>query len=85
MQKKLLFLFGRQTNNFIEKVNIRRPAYFVVKITNTGFNSTCNNCTLIKQEGGLKFYKRDAVMKNKLIFVIRKEISYCYNFGFPGF
>jgi len=45
------------------KGNIDKPAFFVVKITNTGFDSTCNGCTLIKQEGGFKFYKREAVAK----------------------
>jgi len=54
-------VYGEKDEQFLLKGNITRPAYFVVKITNTGFDSTCNNCELIKQEGGFKFYKRDAV------------------------
>ncbi|MEO8719463.1 MAG: glycosyltransferase family 39 protein [Ginsengibacter sp.] len=56
-------VYGEADENFLLKGNITRPAYFVVKITNIGFDSTCNNCTLIKQEGGFKFYKREAVAK----------------------
>jgi 4-amino-4-deoxy-L-arabinose transferase-like glycosyltransferase len=54
-------VYGEADEQFLLKGNITKPAFFVVKITNTGFDSTCNNCTLIKQEGGFKFYKRDAV------------------------
>ncbi|HEY5463807.1 MAG TPA: glycosyltransferase family 39 protein [Hanamia sp.] len=54
-------VYGEKDEQFLLKGNISRPAYFVVKITNTGFDSTCNNCELIKQEGGFKFYKRNAV------------------------
>lgn len=54
-------VYGEADEEFLLKGNITRPAYFVVKITNTGFDSTCNNCTLIKQEGGFKFYRRDPV------------------------
>ena len=53
-------VYGEADEQFLLKGNITKPAFFVVKITNTGFDSTCNNCTLIKQEGGFKFYKRDA-------------------------
>lgn len=53
-------VYGEANEQFLLKGNITKPAFFVVKITNTGFDSTCNNCTLIKQEGGFKFYKRDA-------------------------
>lgn len=52
-------VYGEADEQFLLKGNITKPAFFVVKITNTGFDSTCNNCTLIKQEGGFKFYKRD--------------------------
>ncbi|MEO6905818.1 MAG: glycosyltransferase family 39 protein [Ginsengibacter sp.] len=51
-------IYGESDEEFLLRGNITRPAYFVVKITNSGFDSTCNNCTLIKQEGGFKFYKR---------------------------
>jgi 4-amino-4-deoxy-L-arabinose transferase-like glycosyltransferase len=54
-------VYGEADESFLLKGNITKPAYFVVKITNTGFDSTCNNCTLIKQEGGFKFYKREPV------------------------
>lgn len=56
-------VYGEEDEQFLLKGNITKPAFFVVKITNTGFDSTCNNCQLIKQEGGFKFYKRDAVKK----------------------
>jgi len=52
-------VYGEADESFLLKGNITRPAYFVVKITNTGFDTTCNNCKLIKQEGGFKFYKRE--------------------------
>ncbi len=51
-------VYGEADEKFLLKGNITKPAYFVVKITNTGFDSTCNNCKLIKQEGGFKFYER---------------------------
>jgi 4-amino-4-deoxy-L-arabinose transferase-like glycosyltransferase len=54
-------VYGEADENFLLKGNITRPAYFVVKITNTNFDSTCNGCSLIKQEGGFRFYKREAV------------------------
>ena len=56
-------VYGEADEEFLLKGNITRPAYFVVKVTNTEFDSTCNNCTLIKQEGGFKFYRREAVKK----------------------
>jgi 4-amino-4-deoxy-L-arabinose transferase-like glycosyltransferase len=56
-------VYGKADEPFLLKGNITKPAFFVVKITNKGFDSTCNNCTLIKQEGGFKFYKREAVEK----------------------
>jgi len=62
-QKPATPVYGEGDEKFLLKGNITKPAYFVVKITNTGFDSTCNNCALIKQEGGFKFYKREAVGK----------------------
>jgi hypothetical protein len=53
-------VYGEADEQFLLKGEIKKTAYFVVKVTNTGFDSTCNNCTLIKQEGGFKFYKREA-------------------------
>ncbi|KAA9037273.1 glycosyltransferase family 39 protein [Ginsengibacter hankyongi] len=54
-------VYGEKDEDFLLKGNITRPAYFVVKITNTKFDSTCNGCTLIKQEGGFNFYIREPV------------------------
>jgi 4-amino-4-deoxy-L-arabinose transferase-like glycosyltransferase len=51
-------VYGEADEKFLLQGNIQKPAYFVVKITNTGFDSTCNKCTFIKQEGGFKFYER---------------------------
>jgi|GEM_PF-6421019 len=48
--------------DFLLKGDITKAAYFTVKITNTGFDSTCNNCTVIKQEGGFNLYTRDAAV-----------------------
>ena len=42
--------------------NIDKPAYFVVKITNETFDSTCRDCKLINEGGGYKFYRREAVL-----------------------
>ncbi|MEO8414123.1 MAG: glycosyltransferase family 39 protein [Ginsengibacter sp.] len=56
-------VYGEADEDFLLKGKIARPAYFVVKITNASFDTTCNGCTLIKQEGGFKFYKREAAMK----------------------
>jgi len=56
-------VYGEADEEFLLKGNIDKPAFFVVKITNTGFDSTCSRCQLIKQEGGFKFYKREAVSK----------------------
>jgi 4-amino-4-deoxy-L-arabinose transferase-like glycosyltransferase len=55
-------VYGEADENFLLKGNITRPAYFVVKITNTGFDSTCRNCTLIRKEGGFLFYRREPVL-----------------------
>ncbi|MEO8822365.1 MAG: glycosyltransferase family 39 protein [Ginsengibacter sp.] len=54
-------VYGEADESFLLKGDIKKPAYFVVKVTNTRFDSTCNNCKLIDQKGGFKFYKRDAV------------------------
>ena len=55
-------VYGEKDEDFLLKGDIKKPAYFIVKITNTAFDSTCINCTLIKQEGGFKFYKREPVL-----------------------
>lgn len=39
--------------------NIDKPAYFVVKVTNDKFDSTCKDCKLVKEAGGYKFYRRE--------------------------
>jgi 4-amino-4-deoxy-L-arabinose transferase-like glycosyltransferase len=54
-------VYGETDEQLLLKGNITKPAFFVVKVTNTGFDTSCNNCKLIKQEGGFKFYKRGAV------------------------
>ena len=51
-------VYGEADEKFLLKGNIDRPAFFVVKITNTNFDTTCNGCTLIKHEGGFNFYER---------------------------
>ena len=56
-------VYGEGDEPFLLKGDIKKPAYFVVKVTNTGFDSTCNNCTLIEQKGGFKFYKREPVVQ----------------------
>ena len=55
-------VYGEKDQEFLLKGDISRPAFFVVKITNTGFDSSCSNCSLIKQEGGFKFYKREPIL-----------------------
>lgn len=52
-------IYGEADENFLLEGNIDKPAFFVVKINNTTFDSTCKECKLIKQEGGFKFYRRD--------------------------
>ncbi|MGN6533603.1 MAG: ArnT family glycosyltransferase [Ginsengibacter sp.] len=54
-------VYGEKDEQFLLKGNITKPAFFVVKISNSGFDTSCNSCTLIKQEGGFKFYKREPV------------------------
>lgn len=56
-------VYGEADEQFLLKGNIKKVAYFVVKITNTGFDSTCNHCILIRQQGGFRFYKREPVGK----------------------
>ncbi len=56
-------VYGEADEKFLLKGDIKKVAYFVVKITNTGFDSTCNHCTLIRQEGGFRFYKREPAGK----------------------
>ena len=51
-------VYGEADEKILLKGNIDRPAFFVVKITNTNFDTTCNGCTLIKREGGFNFYER---------------------------
>ena len=58
-------VYGEKDEQFLLKGNIKKPAFFVVKVNNTAFDTTCNNCILIKQEGGFKFYKREAVVPGK--------------------
>ena len=53
--------YGNQDLDFLMKGPIKRPAYFVVKITNKEFKNQCSGCTLVKKEGGFLFYKREAV------------------------
>ncbi|MEO6948279.1 MAG: glycosyltransferase family 39 protein [Ginsengibacter sp.] len=56
-------VYGEEDETFLLKGDIIKPAYFVIKNTNVAFDTLCNNCELIKQEGGFKFYKREAVKK----------------------
>ena len=56
-------VYGEADQKFLLKGAITKPAYFVVKVTNTSFDSTCNKCNLIKQQGGFKFYKREPVLQ----------------------
>ena len=62
-KKPALPVYGEADENFLLQGNIDRPAYFVAKVTNSGFDSSCNKCILIKQEGGFKFYRRDPTGK----------------------
>ena len=49
--------------SYLLKGDIDKPAYFVIKSTNKQFDTSCVNCSLIKQEGGFVFYKREAVLQ----------------------
>lgn len=53
--------YGNKELNYLLTGSITKTAYFVVKVGNNDFENECRNCTLIKQEGGFKFYKRDPV------------------------
>ncbi len=50
--------YGNKQLEYLLRGKIDRPAYFVVKINNKEFTDQCNDCTLIKQEGGFLFYER---------------------------
>lgn len=52
-------VYGEADENFLLKGNIKKPAFFVVKVGNNKFDTTCTGCKLVKQEGGFKFYKRE--------------------------
>jgi hypothetical protein len=54
-------VYGEADEQFLLKGSIKVPAYFVVKITNASFDTSCLGCLLIKQEGGFKFYERSPV------------------------
>lgn len=56
-------VYGEADEQFLMTGAITKPAYFVIKNTNEEFEKSCKDCQLIKQEGGFKFYKRDAVVK----------------------
>lgn len=60
-QKPMAPAYGRDDLDFLLRGNIDRPAYFIVKVTNDTFEDECKGCQLIKQKGGFKFYKREAV------------------------
>lgn len=56
-------IYGDNDEPFLLKGNIDRPAFFVVKVGDTTFDTSCSNCILIKQEGGFKFYTREPPAK----------------------
>ncbi len=63
-QKKAAVKMGEEEEqNYLLRGAINKPAYFVVKITETKFDTICADCKLIKQEGGFLFYKREAVLQ----------------------
>lgn len=51
--------YGNADLDFLLNGNIKRPAFFVVKITDPDFEKRCAECELIGQEGGFKFYRRN--------------------------
>ncbi|MDE3214738.1 MAG: glycosyltransferase family 39 protein [Bacteroidota bacterium] len=57
-QKKPEPVYGEKDLPFLLKGKITRPAFFVVKVGNKEFDSTCARCQLIRQEGGFRFYER---------------------------
>lgn len=58
-QKPPYPVYGEAEQKFLLTGNIDRPAFFVIKNTREGFDQDCNNCNLIREEGGFKFYRRD--------------------------
>lgn len=58
-------VYGEAEQEFLLKGPIDKPAYFVIKNTYDKLDSTCNNCELIGQKGGFKFYKREAVTQTE--------------------
>lgn len=64
-QKPELPKYGKEDLDFLMKGDIHRPAYFVVKVTDADFENMCTDCTLLKQEGGFKFYKREPVSEKE--------------------
>lgn len=56
-------VYGDQDETFLLKGKIDRPAFFVVKVGDNSFDTSCSNCILIKQEGGFKFYTREPLPK----------------------
>lgn len=60
-KKPIQPVYGEKDEQFLMTGPITKPAYFVIKVTNEEFEQSCVDCQLIKQEGGFKFYKREAV------------------------
>lgn len=58
-EKPPIPVYGEKDLPFLLKGKITRPAFFVIKVGNTGFDSTCADCKFIRQEGGFRFYERD--------------------------
>ena len=55
-------VYGEADQEYLLKGDIDRPAYFVIKLTRKErFEKSCSDCELIRQEGGFRFYKREAV------------------------
>ena len=50
--------YGKAGLEYLMNGPIDKPAYFVVKVGNNSFEANCTSCTLIRQEGGFRFYKR---------------------------
>lgn len=51
--------YGKADEQFLLTGDIRKPAYFVTKITDTTFQDNCRGCQIVGQDGGFRFYKRD--------------------------
>src|SRR5690606_3283126 len=55
-------VYGEADQEYLLKGDSDRPAYFVIKLTRKErFEKSCSDCELIRQEGGFRFYKREAV------------------------